>query len=161
MDNEKISFLGFKYSSYFNTDKIKQNLKKIYNEYVCILNVTLLIINVVLIIILFNRYTDSSLDYNKYISKLGNNSIYNLFKYPQISIIISINEYTSLFNENFLTDFIMMLRNQKLKDIEFLFLLSYNNLNYYNLIKNNSKFDNRIKIIFKKSNNLDKSSLFN
>lgn len=155
MDKEKISFLGFKYSSNFSVDIIQQNINKIYNKYVCILNVTLLIINIILIINLFNKYKDYSLGNNKFISEIGNNSLYYLFKYPQISIIISVSEIINLYKNNSLTDCIIMLRNQKLKDIEFLFFLHNDVFNYYKLIKNYSKFDSRIKIISQKSNNND------
>ena len=108
-----------------------------------------------LIIILFNRYKDNSMGNNKFINELGNLSLYNLFKFPQISIIVSVYENNTLYNDKSLTDFIIMLRNQKLKDIEFLFSLPNNNTNYYNIIKTNSKFDSRIKIISNRSQNID------
>ena len=68
-------------------------------------------------------------------SELGNSSLYNLFKYPQISIIIYVNEIINSYKNNSLADFIIMLRNQKLKDIEFLFFLSNNILNYLIIMK--------------------------
>ena len=153
MDNEKISFLGFKYSSNFSVDIMQQNLNKIYNKYACIL-----ITNIILIINLFNKYKDYSLGNNKFIYETGNNSLYYLFKYPQISIIISVSEIINLYKNHSLTDCIIMLRNQKLKDIEFLFFLYNDVFNYYNIIKNYSKFDRRIKIISQKSNNNDNSN---
>ena len=129
MDNENILFLGFKNASNFNSNKIKRYLNELYSHYGCILNLILLIINIILLIILFNRYKDS-LGNNKFINELGNLSLYNLFKYPQISIIVSVDESNTLYNDKSLTDFIIMLRNQKLKDIEFLFSLPNNKKNY-------------------------------
>lgn len=156
MDNEKYSFLGFNFFSNYNDTK-KANLNKKCNKYSYIVNITLLIINIILIFIIFIRYKDSNYVNDKFISQLGNNSLYNLFKYPQISIIISINENFNLYNNISLINFIINLRNQKLKDIELLFFLNNNNLNYYNTIKENSKNDNRIKIFYKNSENVQNS----
>jgi hypothetical protein len=156
MDNEKYSFLGFNFFSNYNDTK-KANLNKKCNKYSYIVNITLLIINIILIFNIFIRYKDSNYVNDKFISQLGNNSLYNLFKYPQISIIISINENFNLYNNISLINFIINLRNQKLKDIELLFFLYNNNLNYYNTIKENSKNDNRIKIFYKNSGNIHNS----
>jgi hypothetical protein len=131
MDNEKFSFLGFNFFSNFNDTK-KTNLNNKFNKYSCIVNITLLIINIILIFTIFIKYKDSNYVNDKFISQLGNYSLYNLFKYPQISIIISINENINLYNNISLINFIINLRNQKLKDIELLFFLYNNNLNYYN-----------------------------
>ena len=152
MDNEKYSFLGFNFFSNYNDTK-KTNLNK-KNKYSYIVNITLLIINIILIFNIFIRYKDNNYVNDKFISQLGNYSLYNLFKYPQISIIISINENFNLYNNISLINFIINLRNQKLKDIELLFFLYNNNLNYYNTIKLNSKNDNRIKIFYKNSENV-------
>ena len=135
MDNEKISFLGLQYSSNFSVYNIKQSLNKIYNKCAWILSITLLIINILLIINLFNKNKDNNLYNNMFDSELGNSSLYNLFKYPQISIIIYVNEIINSYKNNSLADFIIMLRNQKLKDIEFLFFLSNNILNYLIIMK--------------------------
>jgi hypothetical protein len=156
MDNEKFSFLGFNFFSNFNDTK-KTNLNNKFNKYSCIVNITLLIINIILIFTIFIKYKDSNYVNDKFISQLGNYSLYNLFKYPQISIIISINENINLYNNISLINFIINLRNQKLKDIELLFFLYNNNLNYYNTIKENSKNDNRIKIFYKNSENVQNS----
>jgi hypothetical protein len=84
MDNEKYSFLGFKFFSNF-TDTKKTNLNKKCNKYSYIVNIALLIINIILIFNIFIRYKDSNYVNDKFISQLGNYSLYNLFKYPQIS----------------------------------------------------------------------------
>ena len=152
MDNEKYSFLGFNFFSNFYDTK-RNNPNKKCNQYSYIVNITLLIINIILIFNIFIRYKDTNYVNDKFFSRLGNYSLYNLFKYPQISIIISINENFNLYNNISLINFITNLRNQKPKDIELLFFLYNKNTNYYNTIKENSKNDNRIKIFYKNSEN--------
>lgn len=80
------------------------------------------------------------------ISDLGNYSLYNLFKYPQISILILDYEYFNLNNNNSIINFLNILTNQKLVDIEIFFSFSNETTNYYNIIKNYTKYDERIKI---------------
>ena len=99
----------------------------------------------ILIVILFanlghlnNAVTVDDLNY-----LMGGYSLYNLTYYPQISLIIYNIENWNL-NAEQLLDFFNNLKNQKLKDIQIIFLL--NNKTAYkntNLIKKQSLIDNR------------------
>ena len=83
---------------------------------------------------------------------ISNNSLYKVFKYPQISILIpNIENWKT---DNFtIINLINTLRNQTLTNIEILFSLSTYQYTD-NLLKNISLFDYRIKIISTKKINL-------
>ena len=78
-----------------------------------------------------------------------NYSLYNLFEYPQISLFLTNIDNYHLDNTFELID---ILKNQTLKNIE-IFILSKTQY-YNNLIKNNSKTDNRIKYFISQKNDL-------
>ena len=141
MENEKKNFFNFKYLSN-NNDRKKRRI--FMNKNIFFINIFLLFINIILIIkfLKFNCIKNSNINI---ISNLGNYSLYNLFKYPQISILILDYEYFNL-NNNSIINFLNILTNQKLVDIEIFFSLSNETTNYYNIITNYSKFDDRIKI---------------
>ena len=154
MENENIKFLKFKYLSYDKT-KLKDNITKENNNYFFYVNIILLIINILLILKLF-KFNDLNNFKNNFISDLGNYSLYNFFKYPQISILIYNINNLNLNGDNSIIDFITMLRTQKLNDIEVLFSLPNEISDNFNIIKKYCKLDNRIKIyINNKENNLN------
>ena len=151
MENENIKFLKFKYLSYDKT-KLKDKITKNYFFFV---NIILLILNILLIIKFF-KYNNLNNFKDNFINHLGNYSLYNYFKYPQISILIYNINSININNNNSIIDFITMLRTQKLNNIEVLFSLTNKIIDNYNIIKNYSKLDNRIKIyINNKENNLN------
>ena len=154
MENENIKFLKFKYLSYDKT-KLKDKITKENNNYFFYVNIILLIINILLILNLF-KFNDLNNFKNNFISDLGNYSLYNFFKYPQISILIYNINNLNLNGDNYIIDFITMLRTQKLNDIEVLFSLPNEISDNFNIIKKYCKLDNRIKIyINNKENNLN------
>lgn len=85
-------------------------------------------------------------DKNIYFSCLkGNYSLYNYFKYPQISIIIPNIDKWSL-NNNDILNLIMNLKEQTLNNIEIIVTSSKTKIHEYNNLKNLSLSDKRIKI---------------
>ena len=115
------------------------------------------IIKLILIIfiinyILFHKYVAKRTDYHntKYIeSKMGNYSLYNLSRFPKITIILyDIEKF--IFNKNDLLNLLNNLRNQCLIDLQIILLLSeYTTNEYINIIKNyNSSIDNKFELYF-------------
>ena len=72
---------------------------------------------------------------------MGNYSLYNIFEYPKISILLQINIVN--YNLDNIIKLIYNLKNQTFKNIE-IFILSKTQFDY-NIMKNISKIDNRIK----------------
>ena len=86
----------------------------------------------------YNKY-----NYNYFFNEFGNYSLYNLFKYPQITILIpNFNEWN--FNKNEIKNFIKSFENQSFKEIQILIYL--NNIED-NLLTNYSLTDDRIHIL--------------
>lgn len=83
---------------------------------------------------------------------IGNNSLYDYFKYPQISVLLfNLNEI----KVNKIMDCIENLKKQTLKDIQIIILIQKNiNLNDYKILKNISIIDNRIDVISSKNRDL-------
>jgi hypothetical protein len=75
----------------------------------------------------------------------GNYSLYNYFKYPQISIIMPNIDKWPL-NNNDILKLILNIKQQTLKNIEIFITSSKNKINEYNNLKNLSLLDKRIKI---------------
>lgn len=74
----------------------------------------------------------------------GNYSLYNLFKYPQISILIYNIEKWAL--NNTIMNLIASLRNQTLNNIEIILTLSKKDFKDYKIFKNLCISDKRITI---------------
>ena len=88
---------------------------------------------------------------NIYFSGLkGNYSLYDYFKYPQISIIIPNIDKWSL-NSNDTLNLIMNLKEQTLNNIEIIVTSSKNKIHEYKNLKNLSLSDKRIKIEISKT----------
>ena len=84
---------------------------------------------------------------------IGNNSLYDLFKYPQISILLFNLNYE--INVNKIINCIENLKKQILKDIQIIILIQKKiNINHYKILKNISTIDNRIEIISSKNRDL-------
>ena len=89
----------------------------INNKYIFIINILFIFINIILIFLYLNIKKDD------YINK-ANYSLYNLFKYPQISVLIpNIDEFTINVNIS-IFNFLNSLINQTLKEIEIFFIFS-------------------------------------
>ena len=115
-----------------------------------------LIINIIIYLFLYNvffeKIKNEIMNLNNQNIFINNNSLYNIFKYPQISILIPNIENWKTDNLSII-NIINNLRNQTLSNIEILFSLS--TFQYtYNLLKNISLIDNRVKIINSKKMNL-------
>ena len=83
---------------------------------------------------------------------IGNNSLYDLFKYPQISILLF---YLNEINVNKIINYIENLKKQTLKDIQIIILIQKNkNINDYKILKNISIIDNRLEVISSKNRDL-------
>ena len=155
MENEKKYFIKSKdYSYAIDNLKIKKNFcVEIINKYIILLfliNVLLIFINIIKIYVFFSKNENEIKDI--FNNNIGNYSLYNLFKYPQISILIpNIENFNSLNKNISIFSFINNLRNQTLKDIEILFLLSKKDIINSNIIKNYTKIDKRIKYFYRKS----------
>ena len=158
-----------------NFENIFQNYKKcpisynlrnenIYiNSTKYILSLLKLIIIFLLIVIIFFFYSNLNIINTININENGykdphinNHSLYNIFKYPQISILIVDIENWKI-NQKQLKNMIDYFLKQKLKDIEILFQIrKLNSQNYYNIIKNYTLFDNRIKLNYYTDNTNNK-----
>ena len=129
---------------FFSLDFLKQkiiitykSINKISGEVITIL----LIINIIFIILLSKR-NDSLIES---INNTSDNCLYDLFKYPQISIIMPNVEELNVCNES-IFNLITSLQNQTLKNIQILLSFSKKEyLNYYNELKK----DLRLQIYFK------------
>ncbi len=120
------------------------------NKYIFIINLLFIFTNIILIVYLIYKTQKNKVIINmtNYNINKGNNSLYNLFKYPQISILIpNIEDFTLNLNIS-IFNFLNSLINQTLKEVEISFALSGTKNNYYNIMKNYSKYDKRINIFF-------------
>ena len=151
MENENIKLFNGSFSDIPLKVINKKNLffDKLKNHFLYILIITLLIMNSVLIYFLFSKN-------NKYIydmqfnvfNNTGNYSLYYLFKYPQISILLPNLENINI-SSNLLDGFIINLMNQTLKDIQI--ILSFSTIKwfaYYNSINNYSVLENKLKMYY-------------
>ena len=120
-------------------------IKNYYNIFIVLLNSFLLVFNVILIYEINKNKIIYNIKYN-----LNNNtdyySLYHLYKYSQISILIpSIEELK--FERNFSIFKLMnSLVSQTLKEIQICLSLSEKENYYYDIIRNITKYDKRVKI---------------
>ena len=149
MENEKMNLIKFNNNTYINYEYnllFKKIPKKIiYLFYIILFLIIILIIYLFLYNLFFEKYKNESFNKNNENNFISNNSLYNLFKYPQISILIPNIENWKEDNISII-NLINTLRNQTLTNIEILFSLSTCQYTY-NLLKNISIIDYRIKII--------------
>lgn len=152
MDNEDKVFLKESKDNYFDSSKIaKIAISKINNKSFLIFNVIFAFINITIICgIFYKKYFGENNIITYYDNNIGNYSLYNVFKYPQISILISSIDIINLDNKNIsLYNVINSLRNQTIQDIEIIFLLSKVDNANYRIIRNFTKLDKRVRIVFK------------
>ena len=129
---------------------INENLYIISIKYIlCLLKIIIIFLLIFIILcslsILNKNYKNESYYKDPIIN---DHSLYNIFKYPQISILIVDIENWKI-DKIELKNMLNYFLNQKLDNIEILFYIQkLNNTNYYNIIKNYSLFDNRIKIYY-------------
>ena len=140
-----------------NNEK-SENFIILYNKiiYINIFKSILILFIIIYFIIFSYEYKYKNNDNNKYIdnNKMGNYNLYNLSKFPQISIII-LNIEKFIFNDKTLLNIIKNMRNQNLKDLQIIFCISNTTkIDYIKLIKNYSRIDKRIEIYFSKNNNI-------
>ncbi len=156
MENEKMKLIKFQNYSYINFEYdllIKKIHKKIiYLFYIILFLIILLIIYLFLYNIFFEKFKNEIMNKSNDNTFISNNSLYNVFKYPQISLLIpNIENWNT---DNFtIINLINTLRNQTLTNIEILFSLPTYQYTY-NILKNISLIDHRIKIINTKNINL-------
>ena len=133
----------------------KQNIINNNNAKLYIL--LLLIINFYLLkLYLFNlrnnEKIDLQIDLNDYENILSNRSLYNLYKYNQISILITGLKNLNI-NETFLLSFIDSIKQQTLKEIQIIFILPIDqNSLKYDLVKTTIKNDKRFEIFIPSEN---------
>ena len=124
----------------------KDNLKYQNNLYIS--KIFLLIFFFLLYIIKLNyfykRNQNKNVEENSS-SINGNFSLYNYFKYPQISIIITNIDKWAL-DKNGILNLILNLRNQTLNNIEIILTLSRSNFKEYKTLNDLCSLDKRIKI---------------
>ena len=91
-------------------------------------------------------YIEINMKLNNNKNIMGDYSLYKLYKYEQISLLISgINNWK--INDTLLLIFIDSLKNQTLKELQIIFILPNEKENHrYNLIKTHIYNDNRMKI---------------
>ena len=125
----------------------------------------LLIINFyILKLYIFNWKTNENInlqiDLNDYENILSNRSIYNLYKYSQISILIyGINNWN--INQTSLLKFIDCIKLQKLKDIQIIFILPEAQNSLYNIIKTEIKDDEKFEIFIQENKESNTNYLMN
>ena len=161
MDNEDKIFLKENKDNYLDNIKLaKIAISKINNKTIFFCNIIFVIINIIIISGLFyKKYFGENNIITYYDNNTGNYSLYNVFKYPQISILIPNIENINKNDKNItLYSIINSLRKQTLKDIEIIFLLPKIDNNNYKIIHNFTLIDKRIRIVFKNS---EKTNLFN
>ena len=148
MENEQLKFLNN--LSIENMKQKKNNIKELINKKLYIIIIFSLIIIIILTYILFSKNSnDLNIRWNIG-NNTGNYSLYNLFKYPTISILLPNIELFEVSNYS-IVNFINNLRNQTLKEIQI--FISFSNIEYYNDIKNICLLDDRIKVYFLKKIN--------
>ena len=161
MDNEDKIFLKENKDSYLDNFKLaKIAISKINNKSILFCNILFLMINIIIIIGLFyKKYLGENNIITYYDNNIGNYSLYNIFKYPQISILIPNIDKINLNNKNItLYNIFNNLRNQTLQDIEIIFLLPKIDNNNYKIIRNFTSLDKRFRIVFI---NNEKNYLYN
>ena len=132
LNNQKFYKFHGSYNENEKTDKISLSLKSLL---------------LLLLITYFHFYNSEKLilkteEENEYNYKMKNHSLYNLIKYPQISVLIF-----NIEKEEQLLNYTKQLLNQTLKDIQIIFLLKNDNENQKSTFnKNYSLTDERINI---------------
>ena len=125
----------------FNQSSFEQN----ENDSIIPINpkfILLFLLIIILFLNLNNLKASTNVNESNYI--MGSYSLYNWTYYPQISLLIYNIENWNLNNEQLL-NFIDNLKNQKLKDIQIIFLLNNQTENKnLKVIKQQSLIDNRI-----------------
>ena len=93
-----------------------------------------------------NNNIENNIKLNNTKSIMGNYSLYKLYKYDQISLLVSgINNWN--INDTLLLTFIDSLRQQTLNELQIIFILPNEKENHrVNLVKNHTYNDNKIKI---------------
>ena len=161
MDNEDKIYLKENKDNYVdNINLTKITIPKINNKSFLFYNILFVTINIIIISgIFYKKYIEENNIITFYDNNIGNTSLYNIFKYPQISILFSDIENIDLNNKNItLYNIINNLRGQTLRNIEIIFLLRRaDNINY-KIIHNFTKKDKRIRIIFKEK---EENNLYN
>ena len=136
-----------------NNDKY---LSKKNNKYFRIYLILFFVfINILVLYELKKRKYNQNIYKNEYREEMANNySLYNLIKYPQISLlIINIDKWD--INDKELLYLINNLRNQSLLDIEIIFCLSESiDKNQIEILNNFKKIEKRIQIIELNNNNI-------
>ena len=129
-----------------------ENLDIIFTKYIIYL-LKLIIIFLLIVIILCSILNYIYKNESYYKDPLANDhSLYNLFKYPQISILI-IDIENWIISQKAFENMLNYFLHQKLEDIEILFHIEkFINKKYYNIITNYSLLDNRIKINYYNKN---------
>ena len=154
MENEKIKFLNksFSYISLKNIKKSNVFFEILINKFLYLLVFILLIIYFLLIYFLFSKNNNYLIDKQYNITNnTGNYSLYDIFKYPQITFIIPNIERLKISN-NTLNNFVINLTNQTLKDIQiFLSFSTMECLSDYYRINNYSTLDNKIQLYYIKN----------
>ena len=151
MENENIKLFNKSFSNIpaKTINKKKLIIDKLINFFVYILILILLIINSILFYLLFSKNNKYLYDMQYNITNnTGNYSLYYLFKYPQISILLPNIENLNATN-NLINDFIINLMNQTLKNIQI--IISFSTIKcftYYNNIYNFSAFDNQVNMYY-------------
>ena len=122
---------------------------KLNNLVLYILIIILLIINSILIYLLFSKNNKCIYEMHFNVTNnTGNYSLYYLFKYPQISILLPNIENMNI-SSNLLDNFIINLMNKTLKDIQiFLSFSTIKRYTYYKSINNYSTLENKLKMYF-------------
>ena len=158
MENENIKLLNKNISSIplkntkkrkFLNEQIINNFIYKFNNFIYKLLILLLIINIILIFLLTIKNTQyiDDIKYN-ITNNTGNYSLYDIFKYPQITFLIPNIEDLKVSN-NLFKDFIDNLMNQKLKDIQILLSFStIESFDYYNSLNNYTKLDKKLKLYY-------------
>ena len=123
----------------------------------------LLMINFYLLrLYLFNRNNNENInfqiDLNEYENILSNRSIYNLYEYKQISILIhDINNWN--INQTSLLNFIDCIKQQTLNDIQVILILpEQQNFSKYDLIKAEIKDDEKFEIFVQTGNEVSNTN---
>lgn len=142
MENEKKKLIiqNLEFNKVKNNILVKIILSKSTNLFVLI---TCIIILFILSLFVFNfyleKYKKELQNENDENNNMGNYSLYNIFEYPKISILLQVN--IDNYNLDNIINLIYNLKNQKNLEI---FILSKTQFDY-NIMKNISKSDKRIK----------------
>ena len=146
--NKFILFRGHKIYKFKNYEEYNEIQTTNINNYIMKL---ILLILLILLIIYFPSFNKNQLylktgdkeEEKKYNYKMKDYSLYNLTKYPQISILIN-----NVENEEQLLNLTKQILNQTLKDIQILYLLQNDTKEKIKgIIKNYSLIDERINVL--------------